>query len=813
MSTRRSRRSAGRSSLQVDPSPHNVEKTIKEKIADRLSEFEKNLRCRICLSVARDATSLPCSHFFCGECLNRHFQVNGRSEAKCPLCNTEFNRRGRIADPLIRNLSLAYRQLHQLACDSLDLPLTCMSQDSGSFREQTPVKDSFKKQAILAKQREEASQVQAAIDFSEEAVNTPSVSSSRNKRGAGSENETPSATNTTKKASNSKRKSSRKRQATPKTSHMDVEGEGEADRSAASSKKRKSPSGGVSKDDGKEEEEKEEEEEEEGEEEEGDVFPLSASGFLTPATNASEGADVADAAIVQVMSPMPDLSGKVSIAEEACHVCCRTETDDGEDMGVVLCCSLCDARVHETCYGTNWKPPKNRKDWVCDVCASDTHAPHCYVCPNRDDRILKQTTDGQWIHVACAYWHAEPRFINYDTYTPVDVSAVGEERMAMKCGLCKKQGACVQCSYPRCCASYHVPCGFRKGVRFELRADAVDESKVYFHSFCLKHRDKGADVKSDNATPLKSKKSSSSKKKKGKSSSSRTKSGRKSSTSSAEKNKKKKVKRSLQTELDEEKKVQDVVLLGTGLTEEQFDLLDVLATEVGLEVVVDYCSRVTHVITGTTVEGNAQVCPKRTIKYYLGILDRKHIMCWDWVSASIKANALMPEEEYRVLGDAAGLGGIDRHKQLETVSVLLCHMLSFSHSNFSTFYYSPLTFLLAHPLSLPQCLFPHFSTSQGLLDGFIVVVHNEFKTNKVLDIRKAVRIAGGRVEKNLPFNNPDRLVLGHWVVLTETGEVKKKEKEFCLQNAIPVTQQSWLFDSISLAQVQDTNAYSVSLYS
>ncbi|CEL91934.1 unnamed protein product [Vitrella brassicaformis CCMP3155] len=59
-------------------------------LADRLSDFERMVRCPVCKKAEsrRDAALRVCGHTFCRECIER--DVNSRRR-KCPVCNEKFN--------------------------------------------------------------------------------------------------------------------------------------------------------------------------------------------------------------------------------------------------------------------------------------------------------------------------------------------------------------------------------------------------------------------------------------------------------------------------------------------------------------------------------------------------------------------------------------------------------------------------------------------------------------------------------------------------------------------------------------------------
>lgn len=200
-------------------------------------------------------------------------------------------------------------------------------------------------------------------------------------------------------------------------------------------------------------------------------------------------------------------------------------------MQVVLGCSCVPCMCHDD--SDLRRSIIGRLTWVVVLCAQK-----CCICPNVEDKALTPTTDGRWVHVACAYWHSQPCFVDADKREPVDLVAVPLEKERLKlvwfdwargeclsysvlhllphvqkCVYCKKTGACLQCECKRCRRSYHgmsyvlrlldrmtliaprflagctVPCGLRSGCKFEIRPSATDADDIEMHTFCNKHVD------------------------------------------------------------------------------------------------------------------------------------------------------------------------------------------------------------------------------------------------------------------------------------------------------------------------------------
>lgn len=210
-----------------------------------------------------------------------------------------------------------------------------------------------------------------------------------------------------------------------------------------------------------------------------------------------------------------------------------------------------------------------------------------------------------------------------------------------------------------------------------------------------------------------------------------------------------------------------VVLLGTSLTEAEYNEVQQVAQTLGGEYVTSHLPSVTHVITFPVDENTA----RRTIKYCYGVLNGAWVVSIQWVRDSLKANKWISEELYEVSGDTVGMGSPHKGR--------LCKQRNESPL------FGNLPVFLFGVFNRP---YPPRSEVEGLLT---------LGGAQLLDSIPTVSNINELETKPLILSTPD---------CESTSECEMWKEKLGLS----IVDVQWLFDSISKYELQPTEDYALS---
>ncbi|KAF7722357.1 putative PHD type zinc finger protein with BAH domain-containing protein [Apophysomyces ossiformis] len=145
----------------------------------------------------------------------------------------------------------------------------------------------------------------------------------------------------------------------------------------------------------------------------------------------------------------------------------------------LLTCYDCGLSVHDDCYGVQ-KPEK--EGWICDVCSNKrnpvaSYVYECCVCCEKGQRqVMKRTAEYSWVHLLCALFLPETKFVNTETFSPVEYIATCHfSRWNTTCELCRDiSGACITCG--ECHKAIHLNCAIKNS--FKIAFDIQDTKNV-----------------------------------------------------------------------------------------------------------------------------------------------------------------------------------------------------------------------------------------------------------------------------------------------------------------------------------------------
>ncbi|KFD47621.1 hypothetical protein M514_11484 [Trichuris suis] len=142
-------------------------------------------------------------------------------------------------------------------------------------------------------------------------------------------------------------------------------------------------------------------------------------------------------------------------------------------MDTLLSCCVCNVVVHASCYNLKRQDGMegNNTAWKCDRCSDlNEQVVYCVLCGSSGE-AFSRTSDGRWVHLSCALMTSKVRFdFPADGRTVVHVTEALNSLSKLSCTYCtSKIGRPVVCCYGSCNTTFHVSCGWKSDVTFEIR--------------------------------------------------------------------------------------------------------------------------------------------------------------------------------------------------------------------------------------------------------------------------------------------------------------------------------------------------------
>lgn len=183
----------------------------------------------------------------------------------------------------------------------------------------------------------------------------------------------------------------------------------------------------------------------------------------------------------------------------SCSIC----DDEVTEKNPLFVCVACDIKIHKFCYGIS-EPQKN---WKCSPCRKgQTSFVKCQLCLQKGGP-MKKTECNRWVHVICALFTHNVKFLNENTMEPIDLSNLSTSKRKKLCSFCyTSHGFCSTCSEKKCKVTFHITCA----QKFKLLREDIDpnDDSIKFNAYCKDHmpNDTGRRLSSGSVQSIVSKK-------------------------------------------------------------------------------------------------------------------------------------------------------------------------------------------------------------------------------------------------------------------------------------------------------------------
>jgi PHD-zinc-finger like domain len=123
------------------------------------------------------------------------------------------------------------------------------------------------------------------------------------------------------------------------------------------------------------------------------------------------------------------------------------------------------------------------------VCAAgeDVSKTVCELCSNTGGAYKSVEKSGKWVHSLCSTWIPEIYSMDIQGETVLTLKELDRKRFKLKCVLCTGKGACIQCSYGKCCIPAHPWCILHTPKGFTRRVIKDEDDQMVWDIFCKAH--------------------------------------------------------------------------------------------------------------------------------------------------------------------------------------------------------------------------------------------------------------------------------------------------------------------------------------
>lgn len=111
----------------------------------------------------------------------------------------------------------------------------------------------------------------------------------------------------------------------------------------------------------------------------------------------------------------------------------------------------------------------------------------CELCSNTGGAYKSVEKSGKWVHSLCSTWIPEIYSLDVKGETVLTLKELDRKRFKLKCVLCTGKGACIQCSYGKCCIPAHPWCVLHTPKGFTRRVIKDEDDQMVWDIFCKTH--------------------------------------------------------------------------------------------------------------------------------------------------------------------------------------------------------------------------------------------------------------------------------------------------------------------------------------